>query len=69
MLFGAILVVIGAVLLLQNLGVVSGDVWGIIWPSLIVVLGLSLILKKYSGSGGCKWCGDWFKSKKEKKGE
>ncbi len=65
MVFGTILLVIGVVFLLQNLGVVSGEIWDIVWPILIIALGLSFFFKK-SHHGGC--C-NWFKSSKEEKKE
>lgn len=46
MLFGVSLVVVGVILLLQNLGLVAGDAWGIILPSLIIILGISILAKK-----------------------
>jgi hypothetical protein len=46
MFIGLVIVVIGLAFLLQNLGIVSGDLWAIIWPCLIIVLGLSIVIKK-----------------------
>ncbi len=45
MFFGLLLVVIGAVFLLQNLGIVSGSVWNLIWPLIIMLFGISLLIK------------------------
>ncbi|MBL7156031.1 MAG: hypothetical protein ISS87_00305 [Candidatus Pacebacteria bacterium] len=58
MFFGIILLAIGAVLLLQNLGFISGNMWNILWPCLIIAMGLSVLLKKK------KWhscCSKFFK--------
>ena len=46
MFFGLIIIIIGLVFLLKNLGLIGGDVWPIIWPSLVIVIGLSFIFKK-----------------------
>jgi hypothetical protein len=46
MFFSLIIIVIGLVFLLKNLGFIGGDVWPIIWPSLLILLGLSLLLKR-----------------------
>lgn len=43
---GAGLVVIGIIFLLKNLGVMPEIAWDIIWPIILVVLGLTMIFKK-----------------------
>lgn len=45
MFIGLFLVVVGMVFLLKNLGFISGDVWGIIWPSALIIFGLYLTLR------------------------
>lgn len=45
MFFGLLLVIVGAVFLLENLGIVSGDVWDLIWPLIIMLFGISLLIK------------------------
>lgn len=47
--FPLLLVVIGVVILLVNLGVMTGDVWNVIarlWPILLIVIGLDSIYKR-----------------------
>ena len=46
MIFGLILLIIGVVFLLQNLGYISGAAWSIIWPAILIVLGLALVFKR-----------------------
>jgi len=46
MIFGLILLIIGVVFLLQNLGYISGAAWSIIWPAVLIVIGLGIILKR-----------------------
>ena len=46
MIFGLILIIIGLVFLLQNLGYISGAAWSIIWPAILIIIGLGLILKR-----------------------
>ncbi len=46
MFFGLILIIIGLVFLLQNLGFIGNDAWPIIWPCLVVALGISILLKR-----------------------
>lgn len=45
MFFSISLIAIGVIFLLKNLGVISGEIWGLIWPTLIILLGLSLLLR------------------------
>jgi len=54
MFFGLLLVVIGIVFLLENLGIVTGDVWDVIWPLIIILFGISVITKPLFGSKGKK---------------
>lgn len=60
MIIGIIIIVIGLVFLLQSLGVLTGDVWKIIWPCLIIVVGLAIINKER----GCCCGADCEKPKK-----
>jgi len=46
MIMGLILIIIGIVFLLQNLGYISEGAWSIIWPAILIVLGLGIILKQ-----------------------
>ncbi len=50
MFFGFVLVIIGALLLLHEMGIIHWSFWGYIWPVLIVAVGLRMILgKKVTG--------------------
>ena len=46
MISGLILLIIGTVFLLQNLGYISEGAWSIIWPAVLIVIGLGIILKR-----------------------
>jgi len=46
MILGLILIIIGAVFLLQNLGYISEGAWSIIWPAILIVIGLGILLKR-----------------------
>jgi len=54
---GIIILVAGLVLLLKNVGMISTEAWDIIWPVLIIIVGLKKMRRK-----GC--CGHG-KMKKE----
>lgn len=46
MFLGLVVFVVGVVFLLQNLGYISGSVWGFVWPIIIIAVGLSMILNR-----------------------
>ena len=46
MFFGLIILVVGIAFLLKNIDIISGDVWPIIWPSLVVAVGLSILFRR-----------------------
>ena len=46
MISGFILIIIGIVFLLQNFGYISEGAWSIIWPAILIVIGLEIILKR-----------------------
>lgn len=61
MIFGIIVIIIGLTFLLQSLGLITADTWQIIWPCLVIVIGLGIINKERGG----RCCGD--KCEKPKK--
>ena len=70
MFVGLILIVIGVVALLVRLGVVEGSIWGLTWPILLIILGLSWFLKwpllfRRRRSGWGPWCCWWGREEKE----
>lgn len=44
--FGVAIIIVGVILLLQNLGFVSGGVWEVVWPALIILLGISILARR-----------------------
>lgn len=58
MFFGLIVLALGIIFLMQNLGYISGSVWEIIWPSALIIMGL-VILFRNKGN-----CADIFRRKK-----
>lgn len=49
MFLGFILIALGILFLLQNIGVLNETTWSIVWPILIIALGLSLVCKRGKG--------------------
>jgi len=45
MLIGLFLVGMGILFILKNVGVIPVIVWGILWPSVLIIVGLYLFLK------------------------
>ena len=50
MFFGALVLVIGVVFLLKNLGYIGGSVWDIVWPSIIIIAGLAMVFRAKGSS-------------------
>lgn len=44
--FGFALVLVGVLLLLNNLGIIQGNTWDYIWPAIIILVGLSILLRR-----------------------
>ena len=42
----AALIIIGAVFLLKNLGIMPSIAWDIVWPIVLIVVGLVMIFKR-----------------------
>jgi hypothetical protein len=53
MIIGIVIIVIGLAFLLQSLGFITGDTWQIIWPCLLIVVGLGIICKEKGGKCCC----------------
>jgi hypothetical protein len=45
MFWGLLLVLLGVLMLLDQMGILAGDIWDIFWPLALVALGLSMIIK------------------------
>ena len=43
---GVALIVVGAVFLLKNLGIITGFAWEIVWPILVIAVGAVMIFKR-----------------------
>ncbi len=65
MFLGIAVIVIGLVFLLQSLGIISGSVWSVIWPCILILIGVGIICKE---KGRC-CCGEHHEEhhKKEEK--
>jgi len=52
MLIGIVFVVFGILFLLQNLGYITYDFWGIFWSVVLIAIGLKIAMKR----GKHHWC-------------
>ena len=43
MYIGFLLIVVGVLFLLKNLGIVTGGFWDILWPLVVVFVGISML--------------------------
>jgi len=43
---GFLLIIIGVIFLLKNLGFISVGVWEILWPIFLITLGISFIVRR-----------------------
>lgn len=43
-----IIIAVGIVFLLQNLGFFTSSVWGAIWPIILIIVGISMLFGKFS---------------------
>ena len=59
-----LLVILGTIFLLENLNLIPGLNWSIIWPVLLILAGLYM-MKKKCGDGCCGFMGG--KKEEEKK--
>ncbi len=45
MFIGALLLLMGVLMLLQRAGVIHGTIWDYFWPAVVIAIGLHLVLK------------------------
>lgn len=67
MLIGLFLIFLGIMFLLKNLGIITLELWAIIWPAIIIFCGLYLLFRKskwYDWEEYCFW--DWKKDWRKK---
>ncbi len=61
MFFGVVVLLVGIVFLLQNLGLIEGSAWNVVWPIIIILFGITILIKPFRDHG------DGPKVKKTKK--
>lgn len=62
MIFGLILIIVGILVLMQYFGVITGDVWPVVWGVVIIVIGLAAVIKT-GNQKGWPCCGGSRKDK------
>ena len=43
--FGAVIAGVGVLLLLENLGLIHGDIWRFLWPIILIAVGLGMLVR------------------------
>jgi len=63
MFFSLILILIGTLFLLKNLGLLPMEIWPVLWPSLLVLLGIYIVFlsQRVQSFWGRFWNGIWKK--------
>jgi len=51
MFLGFLVLIIGVLFLMQNLGYISGGVWEIFWPACLIIAGLFLVFRQKESFG------------------
>jgi len=71
MVIGLILIAVGIIAILVKTGVVNGSIWDYTWPTILVIIGLSMFLGRFLGPRWW-WFGwhrhrqDWNRDRPEK---
>lgn len=55
--FGLILVFLGILFILEEMGIIQGDFWGYFWPIILIVIGLNIMKKDSNGMNVCGFFG------------
>ena len=53
MFLGIVFVIIGGLLLLNSIGIIAGNFWGLFWAIIFLAIGIKLLAK----NGNCPVCG------------
>ena len=48
---GGIITAVGAVFLLRNFGFIHGNIWGFLWPAVLIAVGLGMLLRAFEARG------------------
>jgi hypothetical protein len=70
MVFGLILIAVGIIAILVKTGAVTGSIWDYVWPTALVIIGLSFFLgrfrrRRWWWGWGPPWWNDRDRDKKE----
>ena len=47
MFFALLFILLGIVYLLKNLNIISVSSWGVIWPSVLIIIGIYMLFKEH----------------------
>lgn len=66
MFFGIIIIAVGVAILLNTLGLMTGNFWGFFWAAFFIIVGIKMIVKR---EGGCPMCGGFMRKSMHVHGE
>ena len=64
MIAGIVLIIIGLIALAIKMGLLPGTIWGNLWPVLLIIIGLSFLLRRRRHGSWC--CGPWRSGPEDK---
>ena len=64
---GLIVMLVGVLFLLRNLGLIPHISWDIIWPVFVIIVGISMMERRYWWGSSCRW--RWRRGRKFGRGE
>jgi len=56
MVFGYFFIIVGILLLLNELGLIAGSFWGFLWAMLFIVVGINILSGKEKACCAFPWC-------------
>jgi uncharacterized membrane protein HdeD (DUF308 family) len=59
MVIGLILVAVGIIAILVNADVLTGSIWDYVWPTALVIIGISFILGRFKRRRWWGWPPPW----------
>ncbi len=64
---GIVMIMIGTIFILQNLEIISFEIWHLFWPSLLILFGIAIIFRNRGFPGHC--CYGYEKTRNEVLGQ
>ncbi len=55
---GLLVILVGVLFLFKNVGLINTISWGVLWPVIVMLIGIAMVTRRRCGCGGWghKWC-------------